>query len=83
MKPKSTNPVTVNMFVQSGVQANKKCLLLKNKNIKEVRNLDPSVVTGSKKPLTKWNDWLIFIMVLYPYVLLCISANGLVSYRLF
>ena len=25
------------MFIQSGIQANKKCLLLKNTNMKEVR----------------------------------------------
>jgi hypothetical protein len=40
-------------------------------------------VTGSKKSVTKSNDQLIFITVLYPYVLLCISANGLVFLHTF
>ena len=36
-----------------------------------------------KNSVTKSNDRLIFIMVLYPYVLLCISANGLVFLQTF
>ena len=40
------------------------------------RKLDSSVVTGSKKSVTKLKNWMIYITVCYPYKPLCISANG-------